>query len=104
MKLLPKQTEMVKFNNGTYGASWFALVLNSSEGLKWIENFRKNNPHLAVKLRGRHSDRRLAYNLAGKDYYGTYREHTVPKATAERFAVYTSQKESYDGKVKIERR
>lgn len=104
MNRLPKQTEMIKFNNGTYGANWFALVLNTPEGLKWIENFKKLNPHLSVNLRGRHHDRRLAYQLAGKDYDRAYAEHVVPKTTAERFAVYTSQKESYDGKVKRTRR
>ena len=88
MKLLPKQKSIVLFNDGKQRASWFALILNTPEGLQWIKNFKKKNPKCKIKLRTRHSNRRLAYKLAGKDYDHSYPEHVVPKSVAERFAMY----------------
>jgi hypothetical protein len=93
MLQLPKQTELVMFNNGQvkFGgqkSNWFAMVLNNENGRKWISNFRKKNRHLSVKVYNRHSDRRLAYKLMGKNYDTSYEAHNVTKNAAEKFAVY----------------
>ena len=87
-----KQEELVVFNDGSYGAYWFASVLNTENGRSWTDRFKEKNPRFKVKKRFRHSNRRLAYNLAGKDYNRAYAEHVVPAATAERFVLYLTQR------------
>ncbi len=85
------QKDLVVFNNGTHGR-WFASVLNTENGRNWTDRFKKKNPKYSVTKRYRHSDRRLAYELAGKDYDRAYAEHVVPAATAERFVLYLTQR------------
>lgn len=93
MLQLPKQTELVMFNNGQvkfggHKSHWFALVLNNENGQKWLDNFRKKNRHLTVKVYNRHSDRRKAFNEMGRDYDNSYAAHNIPRKFAERMAVY----------------
>jgi hypothetical protein len=92
------QTDLVVFNNGKQPKNphWFAMVLNTEAGREWVKKFKKKNPQYKVKCRYRHSDRRLAYQLAGKDYDRSYPEHVVPKEFAERMAVYIDKDPNKD--------
>jgi len=104
---LPKQTELVMFNNGQvkfggYKSHWFALVLNTENGRRWVENFRKKNRHLKVKIYNRHSDRRKAFRLMGRDYDHSYAAHNIPRAFAERMAVYIEKNNLKNKKVKVD--
>jgi hypothetical protein len=99
MKVLPKQTELVMFNDGTFRfgrekSHWFAMVLNNENGRKWIKNFRQKNRHLKVSIYNRHSDRRKAFELMGRDYDNSYAAHNIPQKFAERFALYIEEKET----------
>ena len=109
MLQLPKQTELVMFNNGQvqfggHKSHWFALVLNTENGRKWLENFRKKNRHLKVTVFNRHSDRRKAFKLMGRDYDRSYAAHNIPRKFAERMAVYIERKSQYDKKLKVNER
>jgi len=95
MLQLPKQTELVVFNNGTlpHNPHWFAMVLNTENGRKWLENFRKKNRHLSVKVYHRHSNRRLAFEQMGRDYDHSYAAHNITRKFAEKLALYLYKKE-----------
>lgn len=101
MLQLPKQTELVMFNNGQvkFGGQkshWFALVLNNENGQKWLENFRKKNRHLIVKVYNRHSNRRKAFELMGRNYDRSYAAHNIPRKFAERMALYIEKTNKND--------
>jgi len=98
MLQLPKQTELVMFNNGVESgpykkqkSHWFAMVLNNENGRQWVKNFRNKNRHLKVTVYCRHSDRRKAFELMGRDYDHSYEAHNIPQKFAERFAVYVDK-------------
>jgi len=94
MALPQNQTDLVVFNNGTYDANWFACVINNDAGRKWVETLRKKNPKYYIKCRGRHSNRRTAYENMGRDYDRCYREHIIPLKYSDRFVVYMEPKKS----------
>jgi len=85
------QIELVRFNNGKERGRWFAIILNNENGRKWIKNFKKKNPQCKIKLRYRYSDRRLAYQLAGKNYDTAYEAHDVPAKFVHSLEMYVSK-------------
>jgi len=95
---MKKQTDLVVFNNGKQPRHphWFAMVLNTEAGQEWVKKFKKKNPQYKVRCRYRHSNRRLAYQLAGRDYDRSYREHVIPKQFAERMAIYVNNDPNKD--------
>lgn len=84
------QKNLVVFNDGSHG-HWFASVLNTENGINWTDKFKKKNPHLSVRKRFRHSNRRLALSLVGKKYI-SYTQNEAPAKTAERFVLYLTKK------------
>lgn len=73
--------------------NWFVLVDNNTIGLMFIKRLRTKNPNKAIRLRGRHSNRRhLFNNILNKDYDLVYAAHEVPIKHAERLAVYVYDK------------
>ena len=73
--------------------SWYAMVTNNLAGRKFIERLKENNPDVSIRVRPRHSNRKALYEKLGKRYYSfPHKEHTVPMAHAECFAVYAYDK------------
>ena len=84
------QEDLVVFNNGTFGASWFASVLNNENGRNWIKRFREKNPQCLVRTRARSANRIQAFLKAGRtitDYIRSSQKD-CPRKSADRFVLY----------------
>ena len=89
-----KYNQTVFINDGKQGASWYAMIENTAEGREWLKKFRKDNPDLYIKARGRHSDRKFVYTeLMGRKYYSCSFQHDIPQMYAQRLAIYTEKKD-----------
>ena len=97
------QEDLVVFNNGTFGASWFASVLNNEAGRNWIKQFREKNIKCKVRTRARSKNRKQAFIDAGRtvnDYYCSSQQD-CPRKTADRFVLYLEQNNRRNKDVKV---
>ena len=100
MKALPKQTELVKFNNGEFDGHWFARVKNTENGWRWINNFRQKNRKLKVTLYGRSPNRRSRCVNSKSRYYANYHKPSI----AETIVVYIDKKPRRNKDIKVSER